>query len=1542
MNLQVIKNRVRKALAYCITAILFILISSFLILQIPPVQNAIATRLLKNFSNVTGFKTSIRNFHLYWFDRIELEGVSITDTENNEMISAKKILVNFKLSQFLNQTDVNIDGIVVDSAHVFLTKIAESDTSRELNINVFIYEINKKFSSGGKGTGKSPKINIGEAVVNQSIFTYVDQYRDTVPKGFDYNHFRLNIDEGQLRNFMVLGDTVEFDVATLLVEDEKTNFRIRQLSTFFRISQSSMEFLGMDLEAGKSTIADTVVFTYNSQLDLQDFVDKVRIHANLDNTTIYPEDLELFAPGTARIGQPVKLRGIFNGRVRKFKITDMEASLGNSRLLGALDMDGLPDITETFIILNLKNSQLEFDDLSFLFNDKVMSRLRPFDKLELNGQFLGYPTDFVATGDFQGGLGRIRSDINFKVNEDDIDRSSYTGRLTMVNFDLGKYFNDTATFQKLNLDGKISGSGLTLETANFKLDGKINSLGVKGYNYSNIVTNARFASQFFSGLVRINDPNLEFTANGSVDLRKNRNTIKVHASLDTALLHNLNLTSNQLFIQTKINVDISGLQLDSLTGQADFRDFNVVYENQPMTLDHIYLNSQRLFNDRHIRIESSLADAELRGNFLISNLTNDIRTLLNEIQLNIRNNKEEINEYYKYKKDTPQQYQASFKVDLKKIEPISELVNVDLQITPGTSVEGNFTSGYTTIFRAFTFSDTVNYNGNVFLNTEAEITASKIADSTSVLAMAFFNSEKQNLQSGLKTEDLLIEGVWNRNHIDFQIDCQEQEKNNYVRLHGVTDFLKDSTVIKILPSSIHLLERDWLIETQNRIIVKDKEWQLNSLELVNEEQSVRVNGFISPDSLKTLRVQADQLNLAILNVLSSTKFDGILDADILLNNLYGNPSIENDVTISKFTVEDFLIGDINGKNYWNNLEKKFHVNVYVDKDNDRIVNLYGDYTPSRNENPINLTARLENTRLKILEPFLKDIFSNIDGTLTGTYKINGDLRSPTFAGQGNIYNGFLTVDYLQTSYRFEGIAELKPNAIYFNNIEVTDNYKNTAFVNGLIAHKNFSEMRINLDAAFNNFQVLNTSSRDNNLFYGQAYASGRVNFFGPLENLKISSTARTEKNTRIYIPVSGSTSTDKKEFINFTSLQDTIQIQSAPGKPLQRNNQVNLTGVALDLNIDVTPDAYCEIIFDIKTGDIIRGRGNGDLLLQMDTKGEFNMFGSVEFSEGWYNFTLYDIINKEFVVRSGSRISWFGDPYGATLDITAFYNQFASYAPIVEYTLGSTADDEAASSAELRRKYPVQVLLKLEGPMLSPDFKFDIISGDIPQTVIANGTSIRLDIAFQAFKNKLDEQELNKQVFSLIVLRRFSPPQSFEISTGGSLYNSVSELLSNQLSYWMSQMDENLVIDVDLGTMDEETFNTFQLRLSYTLLGGRLRITRDGTFGNEYGDPSGNNAAGGARSSLASIAGDWTVDYYLTADGKFKVKMYNRTTYNPLATSLNNQNYFTTGVSLQHVQSFNELKDLWQFSRDRRRREQKTSDPETNEEAIPEENESGQ
>jgi hypothetical protein len=221
--------------------------------------------------------------------------------------------------------------------------------------------------------------------------------------------------------------------------------------------------------------------------------------------------------------------------------------------------------------------------------------------------------------------------------------------------------------------------------------------------------------------------------------------------------------------------------------------------------------------------------------------------------------------------------------------------------------------------------------------------------------------------------------------------------------------------------------------------------------------------------------------------------------------------------------------------------------------------------------------------------------------------------------------------------------------------------------------------------------------------------------------------------------------------------------------------------------------------------------------------------------------------------------------------------------------------------------------------MLSPLINFDIIAKDLPQNVIVeNESPINLDLAFVAFKNKLDEQELKRQVFSLIILRRFSPPESF--NTSGSVVSSLSELLSNQLSYWMSQVDENLEIDVDIASMDQESFNTFQLRFSYTFMNGRLRVTGDGTFNNTSGQPT------STQGNPSSVAGDWTVDYKLTADGKLRVKMYSRTNVNPILTSVNNSTTMTTGASIIHTQSFDELKDLFTSSRKQKKKEQENAE----------------
>ena len=92
--------------------------------------------------------------------------------------------------------------------------------------------------------------------------------------------------------------------------------------------------------------------------------------------------------------------------------------------------------------------------------------------------------------------------------------------------------------------------------------------------------------------------------------------------------------------------------------------------------------------------------------------------------------------------------------------------------------------------------------------------------------------------------------------------------------------------------------------------------------------------------------------------------------------------------------------------------------------------------------------------------------------------------------------------------------------------------------------------------------------------------------------------------------------------------------------------------------------------------------------------------------------------------------------------------------------------------------------------------------------------------------------------------------------------------------------------------------------MSYSFLEGRLRVTRDGGFTDQT-----------TGTNVASILGDWSVEYLLSPDGKLRTKIYNKTNYNTLSSNLKP----TYGFSLMHTQSFDEIKNIFKKARDKNR-----------------------
>jgi len=1512
MRLQVIKNRVlfwcRKIFLYSAFIFIVVFTSLFLALQFPSVQTFFISRYLKNFSQVVDFPTSVESMSLRWYDQLEMKQVKIKDPKGNTMIGVANLSVDFGLFNLLKNGEVNIDEAKIDGADVNLVYIPETDTSTNLNINIFIKHINKQFSSGKKSSGaSSAKLNIESISLDRSQFSYNATGKDSIKNGFDYNHFHLNLNKGKVKVFQIIGDTIQFDVKKLQAYDHQTKLNIKELQTYFRISQSSMEFLNAHLKTDKSFISDTVIFKYDGMDELSHFNEKVDIIAKLKNTVIDPNELAHFTYGLPALPNKIMLSGIATGKVTRFVFRNMNVAMGKTKMIGRLRMDGLPNINETFIDLKVSEGEADQNTIRFFVPKNVFTALQPLGHIKMQGQFTGFSNDFVAKGNLLTQLGAIQSDVNLKISEEDDSQSTYSGNLILNNFELGNYFNDTINYQNITLSGHVNGKGLTRETADFILSGKINSLGFRKYNYVNIETNAQFARELFNGNLSINDPNLKFNGSAFIDFRKEKQITQIKAKLDTAFIDKLGFINDPLFVRTYCDINANGMHIDSLLGSALLKQTRIEYKNKLLLLDSVRVVSEKDGANKKLTVKSSLADFSMDGNYKYTSLITDLKNLGTEFYYSLKNNRQVLAEYRKEKKSTVsvEPYKTVFELNMHDVSPLTKLGNIDLYVAPHSTVKGFFSNDKSFSLQLSALSDTVIFQQKIFAKNEIEFNASKQRDSVGGTSSLTVHSANQQFSKIFKTKNIIAEAKWVNDNILFSFDADQDGSTNILRLKSKLDFLQDSIRLKILPSQLRIFDEDWALSDDNYILEKGLEWTINHMHLHHKSESVTLDGAISENPDKLLTLTIDSLGIDIINSLVLEKIYGTVNGNVQARDLYHDPFIQNNISIKNLMIDEFLIGNIVGLNKWNRSEKRFDLDFTLERNGKRTVQMEGYYNPTLKVNPLLVKAKLENTNIKIIEPFMRGIFSQMDGSLTGDYIITGNLFEPAINGTGKIESAQLMIDYLKTKYFFSGELAFTPTQIQFKNFKVNDEQKNDATLNGFVEHKNYSKMKIDVSTSFTNFQLLNLSAKDNDLFYGEAFGTGNMNIVGPIDNLKILGTARSEKGTRIFIPLNGTTETvAKKDFITFVKFADSVKLNKDTKKAKTKNEP---TGITMDLNLDITTDAYSEIIFDIRTGDIIRGYGKGNIKLQLDTKGEFNMFGDYEFDKGYYNFTLYDIINKEFTINKGSRITWYGDPYEGILAINASYRQMVSLSPIV-----AMYNPTAANSQAMKRKYPVEVQLKIDGAMLSPQINFDIVANDLPNQVpLETGGSEALNQDFKAYKAQMNEQELKRQVFSLIMLRRFSPQDAF--ATGNSLYSSVSELFSNQLSYWLTQVDPNLEVNFDLGNFDQEAFNTFQLRFSYSFLNGRLRVTRDGAFGNQT-----------TQSEVSTMLGDWTIDYLLTPDGKFKVKMYSRNNVNQLlSNTTTSQTAITTGFSLMNTQSFNNWKELLTIARERRRKELK-------------------
>jgi len=460
----------------------------------------------------------------------------------------------------------------------------------------------------------------------------------------------------------------------------------------------------------------------------------------------------------------------------------------------------------------------------------------------------------------------------------------------------------------------------------------------------------------------------------------------------------------------------------------------------------------------------------------------------------------------------------------------------------------------------------------------------------------------------------------------------------------------------------------------------------------------------------------------------------------------------------------------------------------------------------------------------------------------------------------------------------------------------------TAKISGVIYHEGFNDMYLNINRiVMDKFLALNTTLKDNSLYYGRAFISTLdtskcLRVTGVLDHLKISGELSTDvgtynsgnlsvDNDRIQtvlnLPLGSSNDVSEKSYIRF--VKDTMDLKKVV--------KADLTGIEMDVLFKLRENTNrFRVIFDEKSGDIIDAKTKGEVRMTINSIDEtFEMNGGVEVIDGNYLFTAENIIKKRFLLQKGGTIVWDGDPVAAKLNLSAAYY---TRAPAKDLNIAGT------EGANFNRLLPVAVIMNMTGVLSAPSFRTDI---EFPGLDVGNTSELSLRLNRLKAQWNLNEQERNQQVFSLLVLNRFVTPSDIPQNNNSIDPSLVAastgiELLSNELSLWLSQLTPEMDIRIALG--QQKLLRDADITLGKNFLSNRIRLERTGTLFNPN-DPTSNRIS----------AGNLTLRVRLDNLDRFNLEFFNRVdNFNSFSGTNNIQ-----GVGLFYRQSFDKPSELWSF-----------------------------
>lgn len=1411
-------------------------------------------------------KFSVQGVEFQFFNKIQLTDAYVEDQQGDTLLFAPKVTGTIR---WFNRKERIVEiGRLTLSQPTFRLK---TDSSRIVNLKFITESLKNK-----RDTTRNPfKIIIHNFDYVDGHFSYQKYFKRSNKGGINFTDIDLNHLNIAVKHFYTKTNTAFFQVKKMNFK-EKSGFIMKDFNSKLEISRNHMFFRNNEIiTSGSSIFAQHVDLEFNNFKEFRNFANNIKLNIQLEESDINTPDLAFFVHRMGVIEQKIKLSGNIRGKVSNIHGRKIELNVGSgSNLSGKFDISGLPNLEETFWFIDLNNMYLYPDDLMQINIPGTDEKIHLHESLvrlgyfKYEGVFTGFYNDFVSYGKIETELGKSLTDI--AIMPDTAKAIRFEGRIEMQDFKLGRLTNLDEMIGKLNMNVKIDGTIFEDNSFNSQMEGIIENIEINNYEYRNVQLNGVFEEKSFDGSVSINDPNIRLDFLGLLDFTSEVPEFDFTLNVPFSRLHYLNLMPDDSTAELSllITANFLGNNLDNINGTIKL--LNSRYKSQGRELEayDFTLTANNHPDSSWIILKTDYLDAQLTGQYEFNKLIPSFKYL----QANF------LPSTFKSFPDTNGIHQNNFQFEatLKNVDKLSDFFFPTYNIAPGAKISGWFHPSRNQILlegEADYF-----YSGKTIFDYPRFILATK---GMTDLSFAF-TCEDLYLTNQIEFSDFNLVSDFRNDSVFFGLNWFKQDSLLYegnidIQSNFSRNRVDNTLQTKITIPATKLIHKNiaWHIN-ENVIRLDSNSVHFNEFIIKSDQKYLKVNGTISDNPLDTLLLQTRNLELNTLSLLNNKiSFTGIVNGDARLSGLYAQPMFLSHLQFEDLHINHVPLGTGTFISEWDPEKKSVHLLAVTKNGNQEQIHAEGDLNITGNT--IDLEITTDKLRIKIFQPFLKNILSDLNGLATGNLSFYGDLKKPKLTGKIELQKVSTKIDYLNTRYSFTDQVEIENNQFIFKDIEIFDTLGNQAVLNGSITAENFKDLWFDLQIEPDKLLLLNLEEWQNDIFYGIAYISGTTSIYGSPDKLTMDIVAKTENNTNFFLPLNRGKVIEDMNFVSF-SLEEKEKNHIEERKQKYRSKKDRKSNLEMNINLETTPEAEAVVLFDPAAGGSLVVRGTGGLRMNFNTSGKFDIFGEYMIDKGTYNFSLSHVINKKFEVKQGSKITWTGNPTDATLDVIAIYKTRTS--------LYNLFYDDA-----YQRRIPVDCEIHLYGKLESPDINFNI---SLPTA--DEDTKTRLENSINT------EEDLNKQFLSLLIINSFLPDPSYAPPGSSPIQSSAvqvttAELLSNQLSNWVSQISNDFDIGFHYRPGDEVSSQEIEVALSTQILNDRVLINSSIDMGKKQNQNV---------NSSNDIVGDVSIEVKIDKKGKFRVKAFTR----PNDKMIYESTPYTSGIGVFFREEFNSFGKL--------------------------------